>query len=413
MSAASLPLSPERAAPRPRVLFGLGAGVLLAHLSLLSGGLSGLSLDMFVSTSTDASGGPSPTAAAKQDPATAAAPLPDELPAPVQISRVRWIVPKAPEPVKAPEPPPKLVKPPPEPPIVIEPPAPPPVVAEPVPPVPPPVEVAVAAPVPPVVETPPPAVQEPASDLQPGTEVAAGTVVGAGAGLSEAGLPPASPPPSVSLRYAATAIVKGATYSGSGKLDWQHDGQQYEAKLAARVLLFTVLEWTSAGRMNDKGLVPDRFSDKRRSSERAAHFDREGQRIRYSNNASDAKLLPGAQDRLSVNLQLAGLFNARPDAYAEGQMLRLPVTSVDAAEVWLFQVGPLATESLPAGEVSARKLTRSPRKEYDRKVEVWLLPGYAHLPGHIRITEPNGDSMDLKLQEFPALNLGPAQGNVP
>lgn len=339
-------------------------------------------------------------------------PLPEDAPPPVRTSRVRWIVPQAPEPVKAPAPAPKVVKPPPEPPLVVEPPAPPPVVAEPPPP-PPPVEVAAVAPVPPVVDHPPAAVQEPASDLQPGTEVAAGTVMGAGAGLSEAGLPPATPPPSVSLRYVATATAKGSTYTGSGSLDWRHDGQQYEAKLAARVLFFNVLEWTSAGRLGDKGLVPDRFSDKRRSSERAAHFDREGHRIRYSNNAADAKLLPGAQDRLSVNLQLAGLFNARPDAFAEGQMLRLPVTSVDAAEVWLFQVGPLATESLPAGEAPARKLTRSPRKEYDRKVEVWLLPGYAHLPGHIRITEPNGDSMDLKLQEFPALGPGPAVGNVP
>ena len=418
MSTASLPLIPERAAPRPRVLLGLGAGVLLAHLSLLSGGLSGLSLDMFVSTSTDASGGPSPTTVAAQNPAAAAEPMPEDLPAPVRMSRVRWIVPKAPEPVKAPEPPTKVVKPPPPPPpppppVVVELPVPPPVVAEPAPPVPPPVEVAVAAPVPPVVETPPPAVQEPASDLQPGTEVAAGTVVGAGAGLSAAGLPPATPPPSVSLRYAATATVKGSTYSGSGRLDWQQDGQQYEAKLATRVLVFTVLEQGSAGRLTDKGLSPDRFSDKRRSSERAAHFDREGQRIRYSSNAAEAKLLPGTQDRLSVNFQLAGLFNARPDAYAEGQMLRLPVTSVDAAEVWLFQVGPLTTESLPAGDASARKLTRSPRKEYDRKVEVWLLPGYAHLPGRIRVTEPNGDFLDMKLQEFPVLNFGPAVGNVP
>ena len=413
MSAAVFPPTPERVAPRPRVLLGLGAGVLVAHLSLLSGGLSGLSLDMFVSTSTEASGAPTATAATKQDPATAATPLPDELPPPVRTSRVRWIVPKAPEPEKAPEPPPKVVQPPPppvEPPIVVEPPAPPPVVAEPVVP---PAEVAVAAPVPPVVDAPPPALQEPASDLSPGTEVAAGTVVGAGAGLSEAGLPPASPPPSVSLRYAAAATVKGSTYTGSGMLDWRNDGQQYEARLATRVLVFTVLEQSSVGRITDKGLAPDRFSDKRRSSERAAHFDREKQHVRYSNNAPDAKLLPGTQDRLSINFQLAGLFNARPDAYAEGQMLRLPVTSVDAAEVWLFQVGPLATESLPAGEVPARKLTRSPRKEYDRKVEVWLLPGYAHLPGHIRITEPNGDFMDLKLEKFPVLNFGPVGGNVP
>jgi hypothetical protein len=82
-------------------------------------------------------------------------------------------------------------------------------------------------------------------------------------------------------------------------------------------------------------------------------------------------------------------------------VLRLPVTSIDAAEVWLFQVGPQTTESLPAGDVVARKLTRSPRREHDRKVEVWLMPDYAHLPGHIRVTEPNGDTLDMRLQELP------------
>lgn len=402
MNTASLSLPPDRVAPRKRVLFGLGATVLLAHLGFLSGGLSGLSLDMFVAPDTSLSGDSPDQAPA---PPTAAAPveaLTPELPEPVRSSRVRWIVPKAPEPEPPPPPPKKIIKPPPppEPVVVVETPPPEPVV-EPTPP--PPVEVAVAAPPETPAEPTPPPAQAPASDQKPGAEVATGTVQGAGLGAADAGLPPATPPPDAALRYAATASVKGSSYTGTGLLDWKHSGQQYEAKLVTRVLVFTVFEQTSAGRLTDKGLAPDRFTDRRRSNERAAHLDREGQRVRYSNNAPDAKLLPGMQDRLSINFQLAALFNARPDAYAEGQVLRLPVTSIDSAEVWLFQIGPQTAESLPAGEVQARKLTRSPRREYDRKVEVWLLPDYAHLPGHIRITEPNGDTMDMRLQELPAL----------
>lgn len=406
MSAASLKLPPDRAAPRKRVLFGLGATVLLAHLGFLSGGLSGLSLDMFVAPDAESSAS-DPASAATPNADTRVAELPAELPEPVRTSRVRWIVPKAPEPAPAPPPPP-VVKPPPPPEPVVVPEAPPPEpVADPV--LPPPTEVAVAPE--PVVEPAVPPAAEPASDLKPGTEVAAGTVQGAGLGAADASLPPAVLPPDVKLRYAATASVKGSSYNGSGQLDWKVAGQQYEARLATRVLVFTVLEQTSVGRISDKGLSPDRFGDRRRSNERAAHFERESQRVRYSNNAPDAKLLPGMQDRLSINFQLAGLFNARPDAYAEGQVLRLPVTSIDAAEVWLFQVGPQTTESLPAGNVVLRQLTRSPRREHDRKVEVWLMPQYAHLPGHIRITEPNGDTMDMRLQELP--ELGQAISNTP
>lgn len=400
---AALPLLPaERAAPRRRVLFALGAGVLLAHLSLLSGGLSGLSLDMFTATASDPASAPDATGA--PPPPELAAAMSEELPPPVRTSRVRWILPKPPAPEPAPPPPPqKVVEPPPPPPVeavVVEPPAEPP--AEP-----PPVEVAVAPPpeppAPPPVEATPANPPAPVSDLPPATEVAASTVQGQGAGLADAGLPPALPPPGVDLRFSATSISKGKTYNGSAQLEWSHDDREYQARLTVRVLVFTVLSQGSKGQLSAKGLVPDRFTDQRRSSERAAHFDREGQRLRFSNNAPDAKLLPGAQDRLSVNFQLSALLNARPEAYTEGKVLRLPVSGVDTAEVWLFQVGPVASETLPAGEVQTVRLTRSPRKEFDRKVEVWLMPAYAHLPGRIRITEPNGDYLDMVLQDLPVL----------
>lgn len=410
MSAASLSLPPDRAAPRKRVLFGLGATVLLAHLGFLSGGLSGLSLDMFVapdteSSANDPSGAPTPSAD------TPVAEPPAELPEPVRTSRVRWIVPKAPEPEPAP-PPPAVVKPPPPPEPVLVPEPPPVPVVEPEPP--PPVEVAVAAPpepVPePVVEPAVTPAAEPASDLKPGTEVAAGTVQGAGMGAADASLPPADVPPSVQLRYDVKGLAKGFNYTASGRLDWSHDGQRYEASMTVKALFLGSRGQTSAGRVSDKGLAPERFTDRSRS-ERAAHFERSTAKIRYSNNAPDAVLLPGAQDRLSVNLQLAALFNARPDAYPEGQTLRLPVSSHDASEVWLFRVGPQTTERLPAGEVVARKLTRSPRKEFDRTVEIWLGPSIAHLPVRLRITESNGDFVDMKLEELPM--LGSETSNTP
>lgn len=406
-AASSPPVTVERIAPRGRVLFALGAGVLLAHLSLLSGGLSGLSLDMFTATASDPASAPDATGA--PPPPELATAISEELPPPVRTSRVRWILPKPPAPEPAPPPPPKVAEPPPPPPppveaVVVEPPAEPP--AEP-----PPVEVAVAPPpeppAPPAVEAAPTSPPAPVSDLPPATEVAASTVQGQGAGLADAGLPPALPPPGADLRFTATSISKGKTYNGTAQLEWSTDGRQYEARLTVRVLVFTVLSQSSKGQLNAKGLVPDRFTDQRRSSERAAHFDREGQRLRFSNNAPDAQLLPGAQDRLSVNFQLSALFNARPEAYTEGKALRLPVSGVDTSEVWLFQVGPVASETLPAGEVQTVRLTRSPRKEYDRKVEVWLMPAYAHLPGRIRITEPNGDYLDMVLQDLPVLQAAP------
>lgn len=412
MNAPMLPLKPARAgdaAPRHRVLLGLGVGVLLAHLSLLSGGLSGFSLDFFSAPDAELSGS-APTPDQALPPATAAAdPLP-ALPEPVRTSRVRWIVPKAPEPEPLPEPPPKVVKkaPPPEPePEQVEP-----VVEAPIEPAPeivttepvieePPTEVAMVPPSEPVPE-PVVAPQPPVSDLPAGAQVAAGTVRGAGVGVSDASLAPALAPPSAQLRYDVKGLAKGFNYTAAGRLDWTNSGPQYEASMTVKALFLGSRGQTSVGSLNDKGLAPERFTDRSRS-ERAAHFERANAKVRYSNNAPDAVLLPGMQDRLSVNFQLAGLLNARPDAFAEGQTLRVPVSSIDMAEVWLFQVGPQAAETLPAGEVVARKLTRSPRREFDRKVEVWLAPSLAHLPVRLRITEQNGDFVDMKLDELPVL----------
>ena len=52
-----------------------------------------------------------------------------------------------------------------------------------------------------------------------------------------------------------------------------------------------------------------------------------------------------------------------------------------------------------AGEFTARKLTRDPRKAFDRKLELWLAPEYGYLPVRIRQTEANGDFADAQLRK--------------
>jgi len=164
---------------------------------------------------------------------------------------------------------------------------------------------------------------------------------------------------------------------------------------------------SSSGRVGPQGLAPERFGDRRRSNQKAAHFDHEGQRIRYSNNAPDTPLLPGAQDQLSVFLQLAALLQASPEAYPAGQTIRLQVAGTGSAEVWAFLLGPQETLALPAGSVNARRLTRPPRREFDSTLEIWLAPALQFLPVRIRITEHNGDLADQQLREMPQVRHPP------
>jgi hypothetical protein len=211
---------------------------------------------------------------------------------------------------------------------------------------------------------------------------------------------PAQPPASAQLRYSVEGQSKGLNYSASGSLDWRNDGNAYTARMEIRVFLLGSRAQTSEGRLVATGLEPERFADKSRS-ERAAHFDRPQGRIRFSNNAPDAELLSGAQDRLSVFLQLAGLLNARPEAYPAGHFIAMPVAGVSGSEIWRFQVQGLTSVDLPAGSLIARHLVREPREPRDTRVEIWLAPSLGHLPVRIRLAQENGDVVDQRLSSLP------------
>jgi len=211
---------------------------------------------------------------------------------------------------------------------------------------------------------------------------------------------PAQPPASAQLTYSVEGQSKGLNYSATGSLDWRNEGSAYSARMEIRVFLLGSRVQTSQGQLGAGGLQPERFGDKSRS-ERAAHFDRSQNRIRFSNNAPDAELLPGAQDRLSVFLQLAGLLNARPEAYAAGQNIDIPVAGTSGSETWRFQVQGLASLDLPAGSVIARHLVREPREPRATRVDIWLAPSLGHLPVRIRLTQDNGDLVDQRLTSLP------------
>jgi hypothetical protein len=215
-----------------------------------------------------------------------------------------------------------------------------------------------------------------------------------------AALPPASPPGSAALVYEVSGTVKGLAYQAQATLDWTREADRYEARLAVRLPLLGSRVQTSAGRVDATGLVPERFGDKARS-EKAAHFDHAQQRIRFSANTPDAELQPGAQDRLSLFLQLAARLNAAPQPVQAGQLIELQVAGTSDAQPWRFRVGDEETLTLPAGDLRVRQLVREPREPRDSRVELWLAPELAHLPVRIRIEQHTGDQIDQRLSRLP------------
>ena len=201
--------------------------------------------------------------------------------------------------------------------------------------------------------------------------------------------------PSAVLHYDVQAQARGVTLAGSAQLEWQQDGQRYAARLELSAPGLRTRVQESTGEIGASGLAPERYSDRSRS-EQAAHFDRAGGRIVFSNNQPDAPWQPGMQDRLSVVLQLAMLVAAQPARFVPGAEVAIPTASTREAGEWIFRVLGEEDLSLPGGVQRALRLERLPRKEYDQKVELWLAPGLAYAPVRLRLTNPDGGWVDQR-----------------
>ncbi len=183
-------------------------------------------------------------------------------------------------------------------------------------------------------------------------------------------------------------------FSLNAELEWQQDGETYDARLAFGAFGLSRVQ-TSRGQITAEGLAPLRFSDKYRS-EVAAHFVREKGKVIFSANTPELPLLAGAQDRLSIVVQLAAMMAGDPTRFPPASTIALQIVGPRAADIWLFTVENDETLDLPGGQQPTRKLVRNPRQQYDQRVELWLAPALGYLPARIRITESNGDFVDQK-----------------
>jgi len=171
--------------------------------------------------------------------------------------------------------------------------------------------------------------------------------------------------------------------SGPVELSWQPQADRYTLSLGS-----ALLGSTSSGKLDDHGLAPERQADTRRTREvRAVNFQRDAGRITYSGPQVEHALLPGAQDRLSWLVQLAGILTADATLRAPGSTVRLFVTGPrgDAA-VWTFTViGPDTVDLPGSAPVPALRLLREPEGPHDTRVELWADPARHHLPVRMRL----------------------------
>ncbi len=214
-------------------------------------------------------------------------------------------------------------------------------------------------------------------------------------------------PPSSLLSYRLNGQEKGLNYFASGELSWQHNDHAYAMSLSVKAFLVGSRQWRSVGAITAAGLAPRRFSDSWRG-ERASHFDREKNRIVFSSNAPEAPLLAGAQDQISLYLQLAAAMAGSPERFAPGARLQIQTITLRDALPWTLTLEQNETLSINDQPLPTAKWVCQPRNRFDSKVEFWVAEKHHWLPVRIRITQVSGSFIDLNLRSVEPLPALPA-----
>ena len=277
----------------------------------------------------------------------------------------------------------------------------------------PPGVAATVPPAPPAAATPEPAAVAPLAERTvaapavetPPEAAAAPTPVEQAAAPSEAPPYRFRMPPPVQLKYDVQALRDGKVVYGSGKIGWRADGGRYQVDGEASVLFFTVLRFQSVGAIDEFGVAPELYSEKRfRRSETVTRFERDTGRIRFSASDASYARAGGEQDRASIVWQLAAIGLGDPGRYTPGAALELFVAGVRDAEPWVIQVIGLEQTETPAGSAEAWHVVRVPRPgSYEQKLDIWLAPQHWWYPVRLRFTETNGEYLDMALTSLQAL----------
>ncbi len=207
-------------------------------------------------------------------------------------------------------------------------------------------------------------------------------------------------PPSAELKYDVqkTPIDGQPTY-GSGTIAWHSDGNRYTISGEFGVLFITALHFTSSGTIENGGIAPELYSEKRfRRAETNTHFHRERNTISFSASTKTYPRTGDEQDRASIIWQLAGIGRGDSARFAPGTVIEVVVAGTRDAEPWQIQIIGYEEISIDGKTIGAWHVVRAPRaRTYDQKLDIWLAPQLQWYPVRLRYTEPNGDYLDMSL----------------
>ena len=223
-------------------------------------------------------------------------------------------------------------------------------------------------------------------------------------------------PPNIQINYTLTGQERGLTYHASGSLKWQTQAtpdapsptpapKAYEAELRVRAFLVGSRVWRSAGLLTENGLSPVRYSDSGRG-ERAAHFDTTQNKISFSGNTPGVALQPGAQDQVSLFIQMAATVAAKN--FKLGSELNVQTATARDAVNWVLTFKSEELIEVDGKQLATQRWVCLPRGKFDSQIEMWLSQSHGGLPVRIKITQVTGNFIDMEMRDAETLPALPS-----
>jgi len=213
---------------------------------------------------------------------------------------------------------------------------------------------------------------------------------------------PASMPPSADLSYLITAKQHGLTLNGTANVQWRAGDGKYSIVTESRAaMLGKILESRSEGAIDDFGLAPLTFTEKRfRKEAYTVSFKRDAKSISFSMGDVTYPIKGGEQDRASAQWQLAAQARATPDKFKPGSEWQYFVAGRRDAEPWSFTVANTEAVKIGGGEVQAVHVIKAPSADKEgQQVELWLAPSLDWYPVRVRFNDADGDFVDQTLEK--------------
>lgn len=208
--------------------------------------------------------------------------------------------------------------------------------------------------------------------------------------------------PSADLVYSIKARQRGIALSGESVSNWRAGDGKYSLLAETKAALFgKILEQRSEGAIDDFGLAPAQFVEKRFRKEAATTtFKRDSKTIVFSEGDDSYPLKGGEQDRNSTIWQLVSIARATPEKFTPGSEWSFFVAGRRDAEPWTFKVVKQETVATGQGLVEAVHLTKAPPPDKKgQQVDLWLAPSLEWYPVKVTFADEDGDYVEQTLQK--------------